>query len=152
MRSKWVTSQVGRNVAKLNSRRVAKIAVDRSEHDIVVYGSVMMERFRTRLRGAVLGEFIGDSGRRSMNGTAVLMTLAKVVKINVEGWIRKKDDSKIICGVDRNNEADATSYAARSQLGPASNFYTCFLTVEASKPIDGQLHDLPGQEPGDLRP
>ena len=139
-------------MAKLNSRRVAKIAVARSEHDIVVYGSVMMERFRTRLRGAVLGEFIGDSGRRSVNGTVVLMTLAEVVKINVEGWIRKKDDSNIICGVERNNEADATSYAARSQLGPASNVCTCLLTVEASKPIDRQLHDLPGQEPSDLRP
>jgi hypothetical protein len=49
-----------------------------------------------------------------MNGTVLLMTLAEVVKISVEGWIKKNDESKIICGVDRSNEADATSYAARN--------------------------------------
>lgn len=105
---------MGRNVAKLNSSRVAKIAVASSEHEIVVQGSVMMERFRTRPRGAVLGVFIGDSGRRSMNGTVVLMILAQVVKINVEGFIKKNDESKIICGVDRSSEAEATSYASNS--------------------------------------
>lgn len=132
-------SQVGRNVAKLNSRRVAKIAVARSEQDIVVYGSVMMDRFRTRPRGAVLGAFVGDSERRSINGTVVLMTLAEVVKISVEGWIRKNDDSNIICGVVRNSEEDATSYAVECELNPASIFGTCILTVKASKPINCQL-------------
>lgn len=118
MLSKLYTSHVGRNVAKLNSRRVAKIAVARSEQDMVVYGSVMMDRFRTKPRGAVLGAWVGESDRRSMNGTVVHITLAVVVNTNVDGWIRKKDESNIICGVERNNEADATSYAVRSQLGP----------------------------------
>jgi hypothetical protein len=145
-------SHVGRNVAKLNSRRVAKIAVARSEQDIVVYGSVIMDRFRTNPRGAVLGAFVGDSDRRSMNGTVVLMTLAVVVKISVEGWIRKKDESNIICGVERNNEADATSYAVRSQLGPVNNGGAFVLTVKTSKPVDCQLHDSPSQKPSDLCP
>lgn len=74
----------------------------------------MMERFRTSPRGAVLGVCVGDSGRKTRNGKVLLMTLAEVVKISVEGWIKKNDESKIICGVDRSNEADATSYAARN--------------------------------------
>lgn len=115
MRSKWVMSQVGRNVAKLNSSSVAKIAVANKEQDIMVQGSMTMERFRTSPRGAVLALLTSESGRSSMNGTVVLITLAKVVKISVEGCIRKKDDRSITCGVDRRRDAAATSYAEKCQ-------------------------------------
>ena len=121
MRSKWVISQTGRKVAKENSSKVAKMAVANNEQDIVVQGSVMIERFRTSPRGAVLGVFTGDRGRRSINGTVVLTTLAKVVKINVEGLIKKNEESKIICGVERSKEAEATSYAEGNQYGAISS-------------------------------
>ena len=85
----------------------------------------MMERFRTRPRGAVLGVCVGDSGRKTINGNVLLMMLAEVVKISVEGWIKKNDESKIICGVERSNEADATSYAARNQFNLPSIICAC---------------------------
>ena len=57
----------------------------------------------------------GERGRSSMNGTVVLITLAEVVKISVEGWIRKKDDRRMTCGVDKSRDAAATSYAEKGQ-------------------------------------
>ena len=61
---KCVMSQTGRNVAKLISRRTAKIAVDKRDVAMAVYGSVRIDLFLRLnvLRACRLGLWGGLTG------------------------------------------------------------------------------------------